>query len=55
MAVKPHEVMKEKTAALADAFYELLRRSDDYRKTLDDLLEVEHGSTAPRQQLIHRL
>ena len=55
MALKPHEVITEKTAALEDAFYELLRRSDDYRKAVDELLSNEHGSATPREQLVHRL
>jgi hypothetical protein len=55
MALKPHEVITEKTAALENAFYELLRRSDDYRKAVDELLSNEHGSATPREQLVHRL
>jgi len=55
MVVKPHEVMKDKTAALEDAFYELLRVCDDYREATGDLLADERDSGAPREQLVHRL
>lgn len=55
MAVKPHKVMTEKTAALEDAFYELLRVCDDYRRAVDELLAGERESAAPRDQLVHRL
>ena len=55
MAVKPHEVIKGKTAALEDAFYELLRGSDDYRNAVHQLLADERSSGAPREQLVRRL
>ncbi len=55
MAVKPHEVMKEKTAALEDAFYQLLRVADDYGNAVQSLLAEERSSGAPREQLEHRL
>ena len=53
--MKPHEVMKEKTAALEDSFYELLRVSDDYRDAVQQLLAEERTSGAPREQLVRRL
>jgi hypothetical protein len=55
MAVTPHDVMKEKTAALEDAFYQLLRVSDDYGNAVRQLLADEQSSGAPREQLVHRL
>jgi hypothetical protein len=55
MVVKPHEVMTEKTAALEDAFYQLLAVCDEYRVAVNDLLASERGSNAPRDQLVHRL
>lgn len=55
MAVKPHEVMKERTAALEDAFYHLLAVCDDYRDAVVALLSDERDSVAPREQLVHRL
>jgi len=55
MAVKPHDVMKEKTAALEDAFYELLSVSDDYGNAVHQLLADERSSGAPREQLVRRL
>ena len=55
MAVKPHEVMKEKTAALEDAFYHLLRMSDAYGNAVQQLLADERSSGAPREQLVRRL
>jgi hypothetical protein len=55
MAVTPHDIMREKTAALEDAFYELLRVSDDYGNAVRQLLADEQGSGAPREQLVHRL
>jgi hypothetical protein len=55
MAVKPHEVMAEKTAALEDAFYELLAVSDAYGNAVHQLLADERSSGAPRDQLVRRL
>jgi hypothetical protein len=55
MAVKPHEVMKEKTAALEDAFYQLLGVCDDYGNAVRQLLADEGNSGAPREQLVRRL
>ena len=55
MVVKPHDVMKEKTAALEDAFYQLLRVADDYRNAVHQLLAGERSSGPPREQLVHRL
>ncbi|MGH8945177.1 MAG: hypothetical protein ACRDVL_03410 [Acidimicrobiia bacterium] len=55
MVVRPHEVMKERTAALEDAFYQLLRVCDDYRQAVDGLLGAERDSAEPREQLVHRL
>ena len=55
MAVKPHDVMKEKTASLEEAFYQLLRVSDDYGNAVQHLLADERGSDAPREQLMRRL
>ena len=55
MAVKPHDVMKEKTAALEDAFYQLLGVSDDYGNAVHQLLADERSSGTPREQLVHRL
>ena len=55
MAVKPHEVMSKKTAALEDAFYELLRVSDAYGNAVHQLLADERSSGAPRDQLVRRL
>lgn len=53
--MRPHEVMREKTAALEDAFYELLRVCDEYRLAVEGLLAEERDSATPRVQLIHRL
>ena len=55
MAVKPHDVMKEKTAALEDAFYQLLGVSDEYGNAVHQLLADERSSGIPREQLVHRL
>lgn len=55
MAVKPHEIMKEKTVALEDAFYQLLRMCDDYGNAVHQLLANERDSDAPREQLVRRL
>ena len=55
MAVKPHEVMAERTAALEAAFYELLRVSDAYGNAVQQLLTDERSSGAPRDQLVRRL
>ena len=55
MAVTPHDVMKERTAALEDAFYRLLAVCDDYLTAVDGLLADERGSATPRDQLVHRL
>lgn len=53
--MKPHDVMKEKTAALEDAFYQLLRVADDYGNAVRQLLADEQVSGTPREQLVHRL
>jgi hypothetical protein len=55
MAVRPHEVMKEKTAALEEAFYQLLAVSDDYGNAVHRLIADERNSGAPREQLVRRL
>jgi hypothetical protein len=55
MAVKPHEVMTQRTAELEEAFYALLGVCDDYRSSVDELLAAERDSDAPREQLVHRL
>jgi hypothetical protein len=55
MAVKPHEVMRERTAELERSFYELLDVCDAYRSSLNQLLAQERASASPRDQLIHRL
>jgi hypothetical protein len=55
MAVKPHEVMRERTANLERSFYELLDVCDAYRSSLEQLLADERTSASPREQLIHRL
>lgn len=55
MAVKPHEVMTEKTAVLEQAFYQLLGVCDDYLSAVDDLLAEESSAESPRPQLVHRL
>jgi hypothetical protein len=55
VAVKPHEVMKEKTAALEKAFYDLLAVCDEYRTSVDELLSAEREAETPRDQLVHRL
>jgi hypothetical protein len=55
MAVKPHEVMAEKTAALEAAFYELLGVADAYGNAVHQLLADERSSGAPRDQLVRRL
>lgn len=53
--MKPHEVMKERTAELEGAFYGLLEVCDDYRKSVDELLAAERSADEPREQLVHRL
>lgn len=53
--MKPHEVMRDKTQALEEAFYRLLDVSDDYRQTVERLMATEEGSDEPRRQLVHRL
>jgi hypothetical protein len=55
VAVKPHVVMTERTAALESAFYDLLARCDEYRSAVDELLAMERSAESPRDQLIHRL
>jgi hypothetical protein len=55
MAVIPHEVMKEKTAALETAFYDLLAVCDEYRTSVDELLAAERAAETSREQLVHRL
>jgi hypothetical protein len=55
MAVKPHEVMKERTATLEKAFYDLLAVCDEYRTSVEELLAAERGAKEPRDQLVHRL
>lgn len=53
--MKPHEVMTEKSRALEGAFYGLLDVCDDYRTTVQQLLDAEKASAEPREQLVHRL
>lgn len=53
--MKPHEVMKERTAALETSFYDLLAVCDEYRKSVEELLAAERASEEPREQLVHRL
>jgi hypothetical protein len=55
MAVKPHEVIQQRTADLEKSFYELLDVCDAYRFSVEELLVDERGSARPREQLIHRL
>jgi hypothetical protein len=55
MAVKPHEVIQQRTADLEKSFYELLDVCDAYRSSVEQLLIDERGSASPREQLIHRL
>jgi hypothetical protein len=55
LAVRPHEVMKEKTAALETAFYDLLAVCDEYRTSVDELLAAEQATETHREQLVHRL
>jgi hypothetical protein len=55
MAVKPHEVIQQRTADLERSFYELLDVCDAYRSSVEQLLIDERGSASPREQLIHRL
>jgi len=55
MAVTPHGIMKEQTAALENAFYQLLGVCDDYRRAVDRLRAAERDSAEPREQLVHRL
>jgi hypothetical protein len=55
MAVRPHEVMKERTAALETAFYDLLGVCDEYRTAVEELLTAERAADSPREQLVHRL
>jgi hypothetical protein len=55
VAVKPHEVMKERTAAVEQAFYDLLATCDEYRGAVQGLLATERSAEAPRDQLVHRL
>jgi hypothetical protein len=47
--------MAERTAALEDAFYELLGVSDAYGNAVHQLLADERSSGAPRDQLVRRL
>lgn len=53
--MKPHVVVRERTAALEGAFYDLLGRCDEYRSAVDELLATERSAESPRDQLIHRL
>ena len=53
--MKPHEVMKERSAALETTFYDLLAVCDEYRTSVEELLTVERTADAPRDQLVHRL
>jgi hypothetical protein len=55
MAVKPHEVIQQRTADLERSFHELLDVCDAYRSSVEQLLIDERGSASPREQLIHRL
>jgi hypothetical protein len=55
VAVKPHEVMKEKTAALEKTFYDLLAVCDEYRTSVAELLAAERAAETSREQLVHRL
>ena len=47
--------MKEKTAALEQAFCQLLGVADEYAQAVQQLLADERSSAAPRAQLEHRL
>ena len=53
--MKPHEVMKERTAGLETAFYDLLAVCDEYRTSLEELRTAERAAETPRDQLVHRL
>jgi hypothetical protein len=55
VAVKPFEVMEERTAAVEHAFYDLLATCDQYGRAVQDLLATERSAEAPRHQLVHRL
>jgi hypothetical protein len=55
MAVKPHEVMAERTSELETAFYDLLDVCDRYRLSVQGLLADERADLEPREQLVHRL
>jgi hypothetical protein len=55
MAVKPHEVMAERTSELETAFYDLLDVCDRYRLSVQGLLADEKAGLGPREQLVHRL
>jgi hypothetical protein len=55
MAVKPHEVLRERTAALESAFYDLLGVCDSYRTAVEGILAAEEAEEPQREQLIHRL
>lgn len=53
--MRPHEVMKERTAALESVFYDLLAVCDEYRTSVEELLVAERATDTPRDQLVHRL
>jgi len=53
--VNPHQIMKERTAELELAFFELLGACDEYRSAVQDLLVSERSAETPRDQLVHRL
>jgi len=55
MALTPHQVIQERTAALEEAFYGLLAVCDEYRTAVESLLSEERKGEPPREQLIHRL
>lgn len=55
MAVKPHEVMAERTSELETAFYDLLDVCDRYRLSVEGLLADEKAGPESREQLVHRL
>jgi hypothetical protein len=55
VAVKPHEVVAERTKALEASFYELLGVCDAYRTEVTGLIAAEREAPEPRPQLIHRL
>jgi hypothetical protein len=55
MAVKPHEVMAERTSELETAFYDLLDVCDRCRLSVQALLADEKAGSEPREQLVHRL